>query len=103
MNILNFFLYFISGILMNMSLNHLLNFSETTRHPIIAKTKFPKLTSTLWGLAYLFLGAVILLALHYKFELQPGSAFIFLGFSAWAIFLAVISERADRRKNAAKN
>jgi hypothetical protein len=98
MNILDFFLYFISGILLNMSLAHLVNFAETTRHPIIAKTKFPKLTSTLWGVVYLFLGGIILLALHYKFELQPSTAFIFLGFSAWAIFLAIVSERSDQRK-----
>jgi hypothetical protein len=98
MSILNFFLFFISGILLNMSLAHLANFAETTRHPIIARTKFPKLTSTIWGLVYLLLGGIILLSLHYKFELQPNTAFIFLGFSAWAIFLAAVSERADRRK-----
>jgi hypothetical protein len=38
------------------------------------------------------LGAIILLSLHYKFELKPGTAFIFFGFGFWAIFLAVVSE-----------
>ncbi len=99
MSVLNFFLYFVSGVLLNMSLVHLVNWSETTRHPIVAKSKYPKLTSTLWGLGYLFLGTIILLSLHYKFELRPDTAFILLGFSAWAIFLAVVSERADRRKS----
>ncbi len=99
MNILNFFLYFVSGVLLNMSLAHLVNFAETTRHPIIAKSKFPKLASTIWGLVYLFFGVIILLSLHYKFESQPSTVLIFLGFSAWAIFLAVVSERADRRKS----
>lgn len=98
MTILGFFLYFIAGILLNMSLAHLVNFAETTRHPIIARTKFPKLASTIWGLVYLFFGGLILLTLHYKFELRTETVVIFAGFSAWAIFLAVVSERADRRK-----
>jgi hypothetical protein len=61
MNILYYFLYFLSGILLNMSLAHMVNFAETDHHPIIAKTKFPKLASTLWMLVYLSLGTIILL------------------------------------------
>ena len=97
MNILNAFLYFLSGILLNMSLVHLVNFAETRRHPMIARSNFPKLASTIWGLVYLFLGVLILLALNYKFELQPSTGFIFLGFSIWALFLGIMSERADRK------
>ena len=99
MNILNFFLYFVSGVLLNMSLAHLVNFAETIRHPIIARTKFPKLTSTFWGLAYLFFGGLILLYLNYKFELSLETAILFAGFSFWAIFLAVVSERADQKNH----
>ena len=97
MSILNACLYFLSGVLLNMSLVHLVNFAETRRHPIIARSKFPKLASTIWGLIYLFLGGLILLALNYQFAWQLSTAFIFLGFSVWAIFLGIVSERADRR------
>ena len=97
MSILNACLYFLSGVLLNMSLVHLVNFAETRRHPIIARSKFPKLASTIWGLIYLFLGGLILLALNYQFVWQLSTAFIFLGFSVWAIFLGIVSERADRR------
>jgi hypothetical protein len=50
MSILNVCLYFLSGVLLNMSLVHLVNFAETRRHSIIARSKFPKLASTIWGL-----------------------------------------------------
>ncbi len=81
MSILNACLYFVSGVLLNMSLVHLVNFAETRHHPIIARSKFPKLASTIWGLIYLFLGGFILLALNYQFEWQLSTALIFLGFS----------------------
>ena len=81
-----------------MGLVHLLNFAETRRHPMIARTKSPKLASTIWGLVYLFVGMLILLLLRYTFALQLSTAFIFLGFSVWAIFLAVLSDRVDRRE-----
>ena len=96
-NLLNYFLYFLSGILLNMSLVHLVNFSETRRHPMIAKSKTPKLARTLWGLGQLFFGGLILLLLKYQFALSLATACIFLGFSVWAIFLGVMAEKADRR------
>jgi hypothetical protein len=97
MSLLNYPLFFLSGILLNMSLVHLVNFAETRRHPMIAKSKTPKLTSTLWGLGQLFFGGLILLLLNYQFALSLETAFIFLGFSVWAIFLAIIAEKADER------
>ena len=97
MDILNYFLYFLSGIFLNMSLIHLTDFDETKHHPMIARSKYPKLASTIWGLIQLFFGLLILLLLNYKFELQPSTAFIFLGFSIWAIFLGIVSMRRDRK------
>ena len=98
MSIFNACLYFISGVLLNMSLVHLVNFAETRRHPMIARSNYPKLASTIWGLVYLFMGGFILLALNYKFEWQLSTALIFLGFSVWAIFLGIVSERSDRKE-----
>ncbi len=98
MSILTACLYFVSGVLLNMSLVHLVNFAETRRHPIIARSKFPKLASTLWGLIYLFLGGFILLALNYHFEWQLSTVLVFLGFSVWAVFLGIVAERADRKE-----
>jgi hypothetical protein len=98
MSILNYVLYFLSGIFLNMSLLHLANFSETKRHPMIARTKSPKLASTLWGLFQLSLGVLILLLLHYQFELSLTTACIFFGFGAWGVFVAAMSDRADRRR-----
>jgi hypothetical protein len=97
MIVLDYLLYFIAGILLNMSLVHLVNFAETRHHPIIARSKAPRLASTLWGLGYLFFGALILLLLHYQFALHLDSAFLFLGFSAWSIFLARIAEKRDKQ------
>ena len=97
MNITNYLLYFVAGILFNMSLLHLANFSETKRHPMIKWAKSPKLASTLWGLLQLSLGTLILLLTHYEFELTPGTAAIFLGLGAWAIFVAAMSDRSDRK------
>jgi uncharacterized membrane protein len=96
--LLTYFLFVLSGILLNMGFVHLLNYSETIKHPIIAKTKNPKLSSTLWGLGYLFAGGLILLLKKYHFDLEINSLLIFIGFSVWAIFLAVIADRADRRR-----
>ena len=98
MSIVNDVLYLVAGILLNMSLLHLVNFSETRRHPMIKWTKSPKLASTLWGLGQLALGALILLLLHYRFELALTTGFIFLGFGLWAIFVAAMSDRNDRRR-----
>jgi hypothetical protein len=95
MNILTFLLDFIAGILLNMSLVHLVNYSETRYHPIIARSKTPRLASTLWGLGYLFFGGLILLLLHYQFAFSLDTVFLFLGFSAWAIFLANLAEKKD--------
>lgn len=97
MSVLNYLLYFIAGILLNMSLVHLVNFAETRHHPMIARSKTPRLASTLWGLGYLFLGMLILLWLHYQFAMSLATALIFLGFSAWAIFLGIIAEKRDRQ------
>lgn len=44
----------------------------------------------------MFFGTLILLLLHYKFELRPSTGFVFLGFSVWANFLGILSERAAR-------
>ncbi len=95
-NLFKYLFLFLAGILLNMSLVHLVNFNETRRHPIIAKSKTPKLSSTLWGLGYLFLGGLVLLLLNYRFTLSLETAFVFLGFSVWAIFLGLIAERADK-------
>lgn len=99
MEILTLFLYFVSGIFLNMSLNHLVNFAETRRHPMIARTGSPKLASSIWGVVQLFAGGLILLLLGYKVEPSAYTLCLFLGFSAWAIFLGAIGDRADRRMN----
>ena len=96
MIILDSLLYFLAGILLNMSLVHLVNFAETRHHPMIARSKRPRMASTLWGLGYLFFGSLILLLLHYQLVLSLDTVFIFLGFSAWAIFLAATAERRER-------
>jgi hypothetical protein len=96
MNLLNAGLYIVAGILLNMSLAHLANYAETIRHRLIARTASPKVTSTLWGILQLFLGALILLWLKYKFELSLDTFFLFLGFSVWAVFLSVIADRLDK-------
>ncbi len=96
MSILDGFLFLLSGILMNMALVHLVNFAETSHHPIIARSKRPRLASTLWGLGYAFFAGLILLLLRYRFELSLATFMIFLGFSAWATFLAIIAERRQR-------
>ena len=96
MMIIRYFLYFLSGILTDMGLVHLYNFAETSHHPIFARSKTPRLASTLWGLGYVFFAGLILLLQGYRFELSLATVFIFLGFSAWAIFLAVLAEK--RRK-----
>ena len=97
MTILYYLLYFVSGIFLNMSLNHLVNFGETARHPMIARTGSPKLASSIWGTVQLLAGGLILLLLGYKFELSLNTLCIFLGFSMWAIFLGALGDKADRR------
>ena len=97
MTILYYPLYFVCGIFLNMSLNHLVNFEETKRHPMIARTGSPKLASSIWGTIQLLAGGVILLLLDYKFELSFDTLFLFLGFSIWAILLGALGDRADRR------
>jgi hypothetical protein len=47
MSILNYLFYFLAGILLNMSLVHLVNFSETRHHPIIGRSRAPRMASTL--------------------------------------------------------
>ena len=96
MTILYYPLYFVCGIFLNMSLNHLVNFEETKRHPMIARTGSPKLASSIWGTIQLLAGGVILLLLDYKFELSFDTLFLFLGFSVWAVFLSVIADRLDK-------
>ncbi len=98
MIVLNYLLYFVSGVFLDMSLIHLTDFDETRHHPMIARSKYPKLASTLWGLFQLFCGILILLLLKYKFELQLSTAFIFLGFAVWAVLLGINSQRRDRRE-----
>lgn len=97
MNILNLILYFLSGIFLNMSWVHLFNFAETQNHPMIKKSKYPRLASTLWGLFQLLCGALILLGLNYQFNWSLNTLFLFLGFSLWAILLGVVGERRDRK------
>jgi len=94
---LYYFFYFLAGILLNMSLVHLVNFAETSHHPMIARSKRPRMASTLWGLGYLFFGLLILLLLHYQFALGLDTVIIFIGFSAWAIFLAATAEKRERQ------
>ncbi len=96
MNLVSYLLYGVAGILLNMSLAHLANFAETTRHTIIARTSAPKIASTAWGILQLFLGGLILLLLGYKFELSWNTLCVFLGFSLWALFLGVIADRNDK-------
>lgn len=100
MDIINYLLYFVSGILLNVSLLHLVNFSETRRHPMIRRTKSPRFASTLWGLGQLLLGSIILLLPHYRFEPIFSSALVLLGFGAWGTFVAAMSDRSDRRARA---
>ena len=97
MSIVNALLCFVAGIFLNMSLLRLVNFSETRVHPMIRRMKSPKLASTLWGLLQLFLGALILLLIHYRFALTPDTAVLFLGFGGWAVFVAAASDRSDRK------
>ena len=97
MSLLCYPAYFVCGVFLNMSLNHLVNFGETARHPMIARTGSPKLASSIWGTIQLFAGGLILLLLDYKFELSLNTLCIFLGFSVWAIFLGALGDRADRR------
>lgn len=93
MTILKLFLCFISGVLLNMAMVHLFNFAETSHHPIIARSKHPHMASTLWSLGYLFSGCLALMLVHFRFEISLDALAIFLGFAAWAIFLATIAER----------
>lgn len=39
MSVLDYLLYFLSGVFLNMSLVHLVNFAETRRHSMIARSK----------------------------------------------------------------
>lgn len=89
-------LCFVAGVLLNMSLAHLANFAETTRHRSIARTSSPKLISTLWGILQLFLGALILLLLKYRFDLNLDTLCLFAGFSIWAVFLGALADKKDR-------
>jgi len=95
--ILNYFLYFLSGILFYMSLVHLFDFEVTKTHSFVKMWQYPRLASTIWGLLFLFLCTIILLFLKYKFELNLKSLFIFLGLSFWAIFLGFISEKNKKK------
>jgi hypothetical protein len=58
--------------------------------------KMPKLASTVGGLIQLFTGGLVRLLVHYEFALSAYSLSLFLGFGAWAIFLALLEERVDR-------
>ena len=42
MIVLNYLLYFVSGVFLDMSLIHLTDFDETRHHPMIARSKYPK-------------------------------------------------------------
>ena len=95
-DILRYVLCFMAGALLNMSLAHLANFAETTRHRSIARTPSPKLTSILWGILQLFLGSGILLLLKYQFALSSDTLCLFAGFSLWAIFLGALADKKDK-------
>lgn len=90
-------LFVVSGLLLDMGLFHVFNWSESTRHPQIGRSKKPKLTSTIYGLSALFVGLLIPMALHYQFELGLNTLCILAGFGSWAVFLAVTAERLDDR------
>ncbi|HVM71047.1 MAG TPA: hypothetical protein VMT91_04770 [Anaerolineales bacterium] len=95
MTVLNIFFCFLCGIFLEMAMVHLFNYTETRHHPMISRAKSPHLASTLWGLGYLFFSGLILMLIHFKFEVSAGAAALFLGFAGWAIFLAVIAERRE--------
>jgi hypothetical protein len=88
----------VSGVFLDMNLFHLLNFSRSIRHPAVRIWRMPKLASTIWGLIQLFCAALILLLVKYEFALSAYTLCLFLGFGSWAIFLAALEERDDRRE-----
>jgi hypothetical protein len=96
-SVLDSCLYFLAGICFFMSPQHLFNFTETQRHYLIAKSRSPKVASTIWGIIQLAAGLLILLALHYQFDRNLGTLFIFLGFSCWAIFVRYIATTVDKQ------
>jgi len=96
-SVLNLALCFMSGMLLSMSSIFLFNFAEMSDHPLVARSRSPKFASALWGLAFLFLGALFLLGFDYHFALSLNTLFLFLGFSIWRIALEVMSERRERK------
>jgi len=95
--LLDAFLLFGAGILLDMSLVHLLNVDETRHHPMIRMWKWPRLASSVWGVIQLFCGGFILLALDFKFALDVKTLLVFLGFSGWAILIGYWSSRREQR------
>ncbi len=67
---------------------------------MIARTRAPRLVSTIWGLVFLLASGAILLAVDYRFSSIANTAALFAGFAAWAVFLALGAEWTDRRERA---
>ncbi len=97
--ILFYFLYFLSGIFLHMSLLHLFSFYETQHHPMIAKAKKPYLASKIWGVVQLFFGLIILVLCKYQFGLNLPTILVFTGFGFWAIFLGIFSGKPHKKNN----
>src|SRR5579859_5615283 len=91
------FLLFCAGVFLNTSLVHLLNFEETRHHPMIRIWRSPKLGSSVWSVVQLFCGGLILLLLHYRFELSLETLFVVLGFIFWAILIGYWSGKRDEK------
>lgn len=66
-------LFFLAGILLNMSLLHYLAFMETRTHPFVPRSRSPHLTSALWATLQLGL-ALTRGSIPVRFGSEPGPA-----------------------------
>jgi hypothetical protein len=96
-SILHYFLYFCAGVFFHMSVIHFFCFSETASHPMIRMWKSPAIASSIWGSIQLLAGLLILLLLHYRFELSFNTLLLFIGFSLWGIMRGFIVEAKKKK------
>lgn len=90
---LDAFLCFCAGVLLNMSALHLFHFEQTATHPMIRMWRHPRLASSIWGSIQLFLGALILLLVKFRFALDLDTMLLLAGFCLWNLLGALLFSR----------
>jgi hypothetical protein len=99
-----YILYLLSGMLIGQSIGHLRLATAASKEtlqglksiaasPFMAAIVTTHIGNAIYGLSLLFIAALILLLLKYEFKLKLSSLFLFIGFAANFIMLALMFDK----------